>query len=474
MGVCSFMPHHRRIVLGTTLPAIAVATLAAAPAPDQKLRTLQDAFASAYANNPTLLSERARLRSVDENVPQALAGWRPTVVFQGSVGRGWGFSTFPGGPAIKVNRDFGAATGTLTQPIYTGGRTRAQTSQAENQVMAERARLIQAEQQVFTDGANAYVAVIADKQILLLDINNEKVLTEQLRATNDRFRVGEITRTDVAQAEAAVAQARATRQTAEGTLQTARATFLQVFGQEPAEDLIEPQPLQLPVKTQQDALRLAAGNNPNVIAALYDDSATKDAIDVAFAKLMPNLDFRVTQFDQPNASFPHTSSYGGSATLDLSVPLYQGGSEYSLVRQARQNEQQARKTLDTARRTAIQQAAQAWATLIAARAAIESDRAAIRANEIALEGVEREAIVGSRTTLDVLIAQQTLLNSRVALVQALAQLVTATYGIAGAVGRLTARDLGLPVALYSELAYYKAVRGKWFGTGDAAVGQPGR
>ena len=466
------LPRHRRVLTVAILGA-AVAIANARSAKAEALRTVTEAFAAAYASNPTLLAERAHLRSVDENVPQALAGWRPTVTFSGEIGRGWGHSA-EFGRSFSLSRNFGIANGTLSQPIYTGGRTHAQVSQAENQVMAERARLIQSEQQVFTDGINAYVGVIADKQILLLDINNEKVLTEQLRAANDRFRVGEITRTDVAQAEAALAQARATRQTAEGTLETARATFIQVFGQPAADNLIEPQPLQLPVKTEQDALRLAAGNNPNVIAALYDDSSAKDAIDVAFSKLMPTLNFQVTEFDEPNASLPHTQSYGGTATLNLSVPIYQGGSEYAAVRQARQSEQQARKTLDTARRTAVQLAAQAWDTLIAARAAIESDRAAIRANEIALEGVEREAIVGSRTTLDVLNAEQALLNSRVALVQALAQLVTATYGMADAVGRLTAQDLGLPVSLYSEVAYYRAVRGKWFGTGDQAISQPGR
>jgi outer membrane protein len=461
--------------LGSGFAAIGLAALLnfgtalAQPPP----RTLQEAFALSYANNPTLLSERAHLRSVDENVPQALAGWRPTVIFQGSAGYAWGHGDILGAGA-KTNRLLGAATGTLTQPLYTGGRTHAQTSQAENTVMAERARLLAAEQQVFTDTVNAYVAVIQDKQVLALNINNEQVLTKQLQATNDRFRVGEITRTDVAQAEAALAQARAQRQTAEGTLQTARATFRQVIGADPPDDLIEPQPLQLPTKTEQEAMRLAAANNPNVVAALFDDSSAKDAIDVAFSKLMPNVNLEVTQFDTPNSQIPHTSSYGGQAALSLSVPIYQGGSEYSAVRQARQTEQQTRKTLDLQRLTAIQAATSAWETVIADRAAIASDRAAIRANEIALEGVQREAIVGSRTTLDVLNAEQALLNSRVTLVQALAQLVTATYSMASAVGRLTAHDLGLPVVYYDPTAYYRAVRNKWVGTGDYATGQPGR
>ena len=158
----------------------------------------------------------------------------------------------------------------------------------------------------------------------------------------------------------------------------------------------------------------------------------------------------------------------------LSIPLYQGGGEYAAIRQARQQQQQSRQLVDDARRQAIQQVTQAWNTYVAARATIESTREQIRSNEIALEGVQREAIVGSRTTLDVLNAQQTLLLSRTRLVQNLSQLVTASYQVAVAIGRLTARDLHLPVPLYDETAYYQAVRNKWVGLGDHAADQPGR
>jgi outer membrane protein len=178
--------------------------------------------------------------------------------------------------------------------------------------------------------------------------------------------------------------------------------------------------------------------------------------------------------ESSNQTFPRSYANGGQLLAQVSVPIYQGGSEYSAVRQARQQEQQARKQLDDARRSAVQQATQAWQTLIAARATAESTRSQIRANSIALEGVEREAIVGSRTTLDVLNAQQALLNSQVTLVQNLANLVTASYSVAAAIGRLTARDLNLAVPLYDDTAYYNAVRNRWFGTGDYAVDQPGR
>ena len=316
--------------------------------------------------------------------------------------------------------------------------------------------------------------MIQAQQLLTLNINNERVLSRQLQATNDRFRVGEITRTDVAQAEAALAGATANRQTSEGNLATARATYQRVIGYLPPGDLVEPQPLKVPVRNEQEAVTLASSNNPNVIAAAFDNAAAKDAVDVAISRLMPTVALQGQTFQQNNASLAHSTQNGYQVLATVSVPIYQGGSEYSAVRQARQTEQQARKVLDDARRQAMQQAIQSWETLSAARATVDSTRAAIRANQIALEGVEREAIVGSRTTQDVLNQQQSLLNSQVTLVQNLSSLVTASYTVAAAIGRLTARDLNLPVPLYDETAYYNAVRDRWAGTGDFATGQPGR
>jgi len=330
------------------------------------------------------------------------------------------------------------------------------------------------EEQSFSDTVNAYVGVIQAQQLLALNVSNEQVLAKQLQATDDRFRVGEITRTDVAQAEAALSGATAARQTAEGNLQTARATYLRVTGFQAPADLVEPQPLKLPVTSEQDAAAQAAANNPNVIMALFTNAAAKDAIDVAFSQLMPQVSLQGQMFQQNNTGARSTMSNGYLVTANVSMPIYQGGSEYAAVRQARQSQLQAGRLVEDSRRTAVQTAVAAWDTLIAAKASAGSTRAAIRANQVALEGVEREAIVGSRTTLDVLNAQQALLNSQTQLVQNLSQLVTASYGVADAIGRLTARDLNLPVPLYDETAYYTAVKNKWFGLGDYATDQPGR
>ncbi len=440
-------------------------------------RTLQEALAAAYANSPTLQAARAQLRSTDEQVPQALAGWRPQVTVSTSVGYADGTfrtttgvnpnSAASGGAIVERNfRDLYTAQASLTQPLYRGGQTRASTNQADNSVFAQRSRLLGTEQQVFIDTVTAYVNVIAQQQVLQLNINNEQVLQRQLQATNDRFRVGEITRTDVAQAQAALAGASATRQTAEGNLATGRATYLQRVGFDPGGpgDLVEPQPTQIPVKNQAQATQLASTNNPTVIAALFDDAAARDAVDVAFSGLMPQVSLQALAARSDNSSIRGQRTIGAQVLLNASVPIYQGGAQYSRVRQARQQEQQARNVVDEARRQAVQQAANAWETLVAARSTIQSTRAAIQANQVALVGVQREAIVGSRTTLDVLNAEQALLNSRVTLVQNLTNLVTASYTVLAAVGRLTARDLNLNVPLYDETAYYQAVRGQLFGT----------
>lgn len=443
--------------------------------------TLTEALAATYANQPALQAERAKLRATDENVPTALAGWRPQVLLAGTVGYGDGLTreyltttAFPTNAKIRNPRDIATAQATVTQNLYTGGKTQANVNRSKNQVYAERATLIAQEQTTFNNVVSAYVGVIQAKELLALQINNEQVLDKQLQATNDRFRVGEITKTDVAQAEAALEGARATRETAVGNLATARGTFQQYVGMFPPDDLVEPQPLNLPVHSEQEASAVAAANNPNVITAQFNDAAAKDAIDVAFSALLPQISLQGQTFQQNNAGSRSTQANGFQVTAQVSVPIYQGGAEYSAVRQARQAEQQTQRLIDDAKRTAVQNAVQAWDTLVAAKAAADSTRAQIRANEVALEGVEREAIVGSRTTLDVLNATQLLLTSRTTLVQNLAQVITASYAVAVAIGRLTARDLHLPVPLYDETAYYQAVKDRWLGLGDYATTQPGR
>ena len=485
--------------------------------PDTIPHTLAETLGIAYETNPQLTGERAHVRSTDENVPAALAGWRPTITVQASFGtnvgrfdelascglgnflnptppgatqaacytngkvpaanRGGAAPYTPTGQytdSIQSNRNNYSQNATITQYLYHGGKTSASTHQAVNSVYAERARLIAEEETVFSDTINAYVMVIEDQQLLGLDRQNEQVLGDELHAINDRFRVGELTRTDVAQAEAALAQAIATRQTAEGNLDTARATFVRQVGVTPPTDLADPQPLRLTVQSEKEAADLAAVNNPTVIAGVFTEAQAKDSIDVAFATLAPNLYVQGQGFQQYGQTLKGNDVYGVSATINVSVPIYQGGSEYAAIRQARQNYQQAVRQTEDARRASREQAVQAWDTLVAARAATASSRIAVRSAAIAVEGTEREALVGSATTQDVLIQQQNLLSAQITLVQNITSIVTASYGVASAIGRLTAKDLGLAVPLYDETAYYNAVRDRLWGTGDYAVHQPGR
>lgn len=473
----------------------AAALLAANPLGAQ---TLQEALAMAYNNNATLLAARAQLRAVDEGVPQALAGWRPSVVLNANAGWtaqntssrsqqifsdgttrfvppvGQVFDPTTGAPLpgvqpvpqpLHTGRSPNGANITVTQPVFRGGRTVASVRQAENRVLAQRARLFQTEQQVMQDVTGAYVQVIRFQEEVRLNVNNEQVLTRQLQATNERFRVGEITRTDVAQAESRLAGARATRAQSEGELQSARAVFQRLVSEAP-QRLTAPQPLRVTLRNGDEARSLAAVNNPAVVAALFDEAAARDAIAVQMATLLPQLTVTAQGFRNDNLLAPGSRIEGGSITANLSAPIFQGGAEHSAVRQARQTSQQSRALVEEARRVAVQSAVSGWETLGSTRAQVAATRAQIRAAEIALDGVQREAIVGSRTTLDVLNAEQELLNARVALVRALANNINASYVINAAVGRLTAQDLGLPVELYDMRAYYDAVRDRWVGFGD--------
>ncbi|GBQ06943.1 TolC family outer membrane protein [Acetobacter cerevisiae] len=441
--------------------------------------TLQEALASAYLTNPTLQQARATLRATDEQVPTALAGWRPTVT--GTVGLTYykgtndyqGSADQPGYLRIYDTPGYTAGL-TIQQPIYSGGKTTASTHQAVNKIMAARANLISVEQQVFKNVVNAYVSVIEDEQLLQLNINNERVLQQQLRATNERFKVGEITRTDVAQAESAYASAKATRQQSEGTLQTAQATYMQIVGMAPPPNLVPPQPLVLPVKNEQTAAAMAVKNNPDVINALFTESSQKDAVAVAMAAIMPKISATAAYSRQINQSLNHQIDENKYAMLNFNIPVYQGGSEYAAVRQAKQQAQAAHREVDIQRRTAAQDAVSNWQKLVSYQAAISSNRAAIKAGTVALDGVERQAIVGTSTTLEVLQQQETLLQAQVALVQSLSNMVLASYNVASAIGRLTAADLQLSVPLYDDKAYYKAVKDRLWGLNDYAVNQPGR
>lgn len=429
--------------------------------------TLVEALADAYNNNPQILAERALLRATDENVPQALAGWRPTVQFTGSAGfehqsnRPPTPPTFPAEGVLRPN----TLDLNLTQPVYTGGRTTALTSQAEKLVEAERARHIAVEESVLLSVAQFYLDVVRDQATLGLAINNEQVLRRQLEATNDQFRVGAVTRTDVAQAEARLAGATASRQQAEGNLQVSRANFARAVGHAPAK-LEQPSLRPTLPGTRDEAVALASGNNPNVIAAIFSEDAARDTVDATRDQLLPNLSLVGDANRGHDLSVKGRTQTTYSVIARMTVPLYEGGSIYSQTRQAAETVGQRKSQTDDARRAAIQGATQAWEQVTSFRAQVVSLQSTIRAAEIALEGVRQEATVGSRTVLDVLNAEQELFTDRVQLVTAQHDLAVAEFTLANQIGRLTAADLNLPVTLYDVDKHYRSVRDKWIGFGS--------
>lgn len=452
------------------------ATAGAPASPDGLPATLVQALVEAYNNNATLQAQRAALRQADEGVPTALAGWMPTVEVTGTAGRlSETISTAnsledPTQGSSKYDESFSQTgiTGTVTEQLYSGGKTLAQTRQAKNAVYAARAQLLATEETVFLNVVQAYVSVVTDGQVLALDVNNEAVLRQQLKDTTTQFNVGEITMTSVAQARASLAQAIEQVEVATGTLQIARENFRQLVGSYPSDDMVPPQPLVMPVDSKTAAANAAVTNNPNVIAAQFTDAANKDGVNVAYAALMPQIQVQASAYHQVGENNVGSQLKGGSVIGQLTVPLYQGGSEYAAIRAARAKEQQSFAAILDAQRTAYYQGSQAWEAVVATRAAIVASNEQIKANAIALDGTEREELVGTRTTLDVLNAQELLLNSQVQQVQNIGTLVNNTYAVASAVGRLTVRDLGLPVKEYDDLKYYDAVKHAAFGTGEGA------
>jgi outer membrane protein len=462
-----YVPGISRAAFGA---AALAGALALAPAP-ARAQTLAEALIAAYSNNPTLAARRARLRATDEQVPQALSNWRPSVSITGDAGYERNRSTLRE-PSVRDQNRRPATVGlSITQPLYRGGRTLAATEGAENSVRAERARLIDTEQDILLAAATAYLNVFRDEAVLSLNVNNEKVLKRQLEATKDRFEVGEITRTDVHQAEARLAGATADRISAEANLENSRATYENVVG------LPAPKNLELPgdpgglPKDRHDAIKLAATTNPNVIAAEFDRKAGMNTVREVKGELLPQVDVTASA-DRSYESASDTGRIDSAGVqLNLTIPIYQQGSVYSRLREAKQDLAELTRNIDQARRDAIEDATSAWENLQTARARVVSFSAQIEANVVALDGVEREAAVGSRTVLDVLDAEQELLDSRVGHTQAQRDERVAAFELAAAIGRMTAMDMKLAVDVYDPRKHYDEVRGKWVGGSSSEEGK---
>lgn len=429
--------------------------------------SLEDALALAYGTNPTLDAERANLRSTDENVPQALSGWRPTVSATAQASKEWVTDLQRSATNNKTSGNFSPQTYgiTITQPIFRGFRTVKGTSQAENQVQAERQNLINTEQNVLLSAVNAYMTVVQDEAVLELNENNVKVLQAQLESTEDQFQVGELTRTDVAQAKSSLQGAIAGRMQAEGNLKTSRATYRQVIGAEPVEVKMPNPHLMLP--GTKDEAQAQARSVPIVNQAQYNQKAAKDRIDVIFGQMLPEVSVQGSFQRNVEPGLGQSSFNSGVIMGVVTVPLYQAGNVESQVRQSKQQYYQSKRLVDEALRSAEQQAVAAWQALDTANAQISSFEEQVKAAKIALDGIRQEQQVGARTIIDVLDQEQSYLNAEVSLVSARTTQVVAQYQLLASVGRLTAQELKLKTDLYDPTKHYNEVRDKFIGIGPS-------
>jgi outer membrane protein/adhesin transport system outer membrane protein len=467
--------------------ALIAGLAAAAPAFAQ---TIEDTMGLAYTQNTQLSGQRAQQRATDEQVPQALSNWRPTVTVTGTVTRS---HTGYAPPDIQNYTDvFGKKHSgynsyntektvglQVVEHLYRGGRTVAQTSQAVNTVKAGQAQLQNSEQTVLLSAAQAYLDVVRDQATVELTANNEAVLKRQLDAERDRFRVGEVTRTDVALSEASYEQARSQHQTAIGDLATARANYQHVVGQAPGKLAQPPFKYQLPA-TLDEAVGQAEELNPAVTAAVYAERAARDNVDVAQGARLPQIDLigsveRVYPGPHSNSVSGSTSAGAsiigvdhldvGSVEIQGTIPLYTGGLASSQVREAKHTANQNLIAIEEAKRAARQSAISAWEQVQASRASIEALTAQVKAAQIGAEGTRQQALVGTSTVLDSLTAEQQLLEAQVNLVSAQHDELLNSFTLLSAVGRLNARDMSLAVKIYDPQVNQDRVSDKLFGTG---------
>jgi TolC family type I secretion outer membrane protein len=434
--------------------------------------SISDAMSAAYLGNPVLQGERARQRATDEQVPQALSGWRPTVIVRGDGGYEWGSTTVKRRIPPPVDTTItDTATGDntparfaigLSQPIFRGFRTVSETERAEANVAAGKQHLLSVEQQVLLDATAAYMNVLRDREIVTLRQRNVAALTEQLRGAEARFSVGEITRTDVEQARARLSLSGAEQAVARANLAAAAALYVQVIGHAPADLRYPPIPALVPSSLDQ-ALALANELNPLLLAAAFDAEAARHQIDFVQADLLPSISLEAEFRASHEPSRGVLNSESGTVLGVLDVPLYQAGLVSSRVREAKQIASQRRIQIIEAGRAVRESVVRTWNIFVSSAETIASLQAQVEANQLALEGVRQEALVGTRTTLDVLDAEQELVQSQVALANARRDRVVAAYQLIATTGRLTAPNLALAVPYYDPDGHYLKTRYRWFG-----------
>lgn len=469
------MLRRSRVVFAVRMTArlvLAVLAILVVLLPTARAETVASALAEAYQNNPQLGAQRAVVRETDEQVPQALSGYRPHVNVQATLGV-QSTSTIsklvpaPAGSLPPLFTDSGenmpySAGVTAVQNLYNGFQTANRTRAAETQVSAARATLEATEETVLLNAITAYMDVLRDYAILELYRRNVVVLKEELRETRDRFRVGDVTATDISQAESRLAGAETLVLTGQTNYDTSVAHYQQVIGHKPGK-LAPGSPVDvLSPRTLGEAVALV-DQNPNVIVAMYNVDFAQLGVKVAEGALQPQLNLQLSAQKAWEPQLEILQTYTASALGQLSVPIYQGGAEYSAVRQGKEAVGQRLLELSLARRQIRQAILQAWSQVASTKLQITSTEIEVKAAENALNGVRAEALVGERTTLDVLNAEQELVNARVSVVTAEHDRVVASYTLLAAEGRLTPEILRLPVQTYDPMIHYQQVRDAWGG-----------
>jgi outer membrane protein len=449
-------------VKGFTGAAATVLLMACAAPVPALADTIQAALVRAYQTNPQLNAQRAQVRFTDESVPQALSGYRPTVSLSANAGVQYLDETLSGLRIHGTNLPRSAAVN-VTQNVFNGNQTANRTRAAEAQVSGAREGLRVLEETVLLNAATVYMDYLRDAATVEVQKSNVRVLEQTLKQTRDRFNVGEVTRTDVAQSEAQLAAGKTQEQTAESQLTTTRANFRRIIGSEPTA-LAPGSPVDrfLPRSLQQ-AVDLSLVENPNVTAAMYGIDVQFLNVKINEGALLPTVNL-VASAQELNDQSPQISKeFVASAVAQVTIPIYQGGREYSLIRQSKENLAQQRLVLDQTRDQTRANTITAWGQLVATKAQVQSAQAQVTASEVALNGVREEAKAGQRTTLDVLNAQQALVNARIALVNAQHDRVVASYNVLSAIGRLSPQVLGLATTVYDPSVHYHQVRDSWFG-----------
>lgn len=438
---------------------------------------MSSALARAYSGNPDLNQQRAGVRATDENLPRATSAWRPTA----NANAQYGYNHLDETSASAASSAAAMTTGgkltplrtntanwtyglTVTQNLFNGNRTVNGVRQAESNIFGARETMRNTEENVLQNAATAYMDVLRDTAILDLRKNNIVVLQEQLRQTVDRFTVGEVTRTDVAQAESSLASARSDYFTAQANLETSIANYRQVIGVEPTR--LEPARTieSLLPQTLGVAVQLALAEHPEVQAALHAVDAAALQVKLVEGELYPTVNLvGSVQNNYNDLGVPGLRFFNGSIVGQLTIPIYEGGEVYARTRQAKETLGQARLQADLQRDMVRAAVVSSWGQLDSARAVIQSSKASVKSNEIALDSIRQEAEVGQRTTFDVLFQQQQLLNARVALVTAQRDRVVASYVVMAAIGRLSAANLNLAVTEYDPTIHFDQVKDKWIG-----------